>query len=78
MTYFPKKILFTGNWTCAEGEFQCNSGYPNCITVNRICDGIHQCSDGSDEITCGKFDQWNILCSILISHVNFLFRHLRL
>ena len=50
-------MCYTGNWTCSNDEFKCNSGYPACVTSARICDGIEQCSDGSDEITCGNFDK---------------------
>ena len=53
-------FLKIGNWTCADGEYKCSSGFPTCISMTRICDRdqdgdkIEQCLDGSDEKTCGK------------------------
>lgn len=70
------KCCHIGNWTCAEREFHCHSGHPACISLIRICDGIQQCSDGSDEITCGKFDHQVVICSIFTLFLKFMFRHL--
>ena len=45
-----------GNWNCRESEFKCFRGHPACLTSTRICDGIKQCADGSDESQCGLLE----------------------
>lgn len=37
---------------CEESQFQCNNGH--CITLLWRCDGDEDCTDGSDELSCGK------------------------
>ncbi|XP_076073923.1 uncharacterized protein LOC143045353 isoform X3 [Mytilus galloprovincialis] len=36
---------------CVAGQFRCSDG-SGCISRSWICDGIHQCSDKSDELMC--------------------------
>ncbi|XP_052070616.1 uncharacterized protein LOC127709241 isoform X4 [Mytilus californianus] len=36
---------------CVAGQFRCSDG-SGCISRSWICDGIHQCSDRSDELMC--------------------------
>ena len=38
---------------CKYDKYLCNNG--QCITYLNRCDGIVQCSDGSDEDKCGKY-----------------------
>ena len=35
---------------CAVDEFSCSSG--ECIDLGCVCDGVIQCTDGSDEDDC--------------------------
>ena len=37
---------------CAQGQFRCSDGV--CIDERRKCDGARDCTDGSDELNCGK------------------------
>ena len=52
--------MSTGTWNCREGEFKCFRGYPACVTSTRICDGIKQCADGSDESQCGLLEDLSV------------------
>ena len=42
-------------YECPRDYFRCNSTY-ECLPSNKLCDGELDCSDGSDERVCGKFD----------------------
>ena len=33
-------------------EFTCNNS--ECVSKHKMCDGVADCSDGSDESKCGK------------------------
>lgn len=39
---------------CLKTQYSCWNG--QCIDVNKTCDLIPDCGDGSDELTCRKFD----------------------
>ena len=41
--------------SCSSDEFKCRiSGKDGCIPKEELCDGVHQCSDGTDEDNCGE------------------------
>lgn len=44
------KLLNEG-FKCLDTEFSCHDG-ESCIAEDLICDGAHDCFDGSDEINC--------------------------
>ena len=41
------KCSYMKNCHCSRGYFQCQSG--GCISVRKLCDGVHNCKDSSDE-----------------------------
>ena len=61
-------ILFTANRSCPpNGMFACaNRTQGQCIPLTKQCDGIPDCQDASDEVSCpcpqGQFKCKNGLC----------------
>lgn len=49
--------------TCGPDQFKCDDG--NCILGSRQCNGLRDCTDGSDEVNCK-----NSMC-FLCTHVYF-------
>lgn len=50
--------------SCSDGEFVCGA-HGECVPMSKVCDFRHDCSDGSDEINCGKmsFSSPVFMCS---------------
>lgn len=46
--------LLTYEGPCEQGKIYCKSG--ECLDIERFCDGILDCADGSDE-QCSKYNQ---------------------
>lgn len=49
-----KPLLHTDEPLCQDGFLACGDG--NCIERGLFCNGEKDCSDGSDENTCGKYN----------------------
>ena len=37
---------------CSANQFTCNNG--QCVTSTARCNGLNECTDGSDELNCGN------------------------
>lgn len=37
---------------CSDGDFKCGNGY--CISRNKVCNGVDDCGDCTDECTCSQ------------------------
>ena len=50
------KGLFISDIECTTDTFKCMNGIPACIPTSWVCDGHHECLDGSDESPdiCGE------------------------
>lgn len=48
-------MLHTDEPLCQDGFLACGDG--NCIERGLFCNGEKDCSDGSDENTCGKLTE---------------------
>ena len=58
--------------SCPERKFQCHDG--QCINGSLRCDSHFDCSDSSDELHCGKFEE--LVTLILIFNIPFYHTHL--
>lgn len=46
-------IVSTEEKLCPPHEFHCPEN--KCISSSKRCDGIKDCTEGADELNCGKF-----------------------
>lgn len=63
-----KPLLYTDEPLCQDGFLACGDG--NCIERGLFCNGEKDCSDGSDENTCGELI---LLISTSAKHDHYLF-----
>ena len=53
----------SGAIICANSRFRCNNG--ECIEVSKRCDSRKDCEDNSDEIDCGKYSDFLLMCFLM-------------
>ena len=48
--------MISDSVTCEADQFTCHNpgNNTNCIPLNWVCDGEHDCEDKSDEVSCSK------------------------
>ena len=49
----------SGDWKCRDGAFKCRTGSITCINETLLCDDYDHCTDGSDELTCGRSGKYS-------------------
>lgn len=47
------------SYSCQPTDFKCVSHPHTCIAPHMVCDGIHDCTDHSDEFNCTREQQQN-------------------
>ncbi|XP_055374705.1 basement membrane-specific heparan sulfate proteoglycan core protein isoform X7 [Condylostylus longicornis] len=52
--YETSMVITPSGYTCNSYDFKCKSHPRTCIHPNRICDGIYDCIDHSDELECNR------------------------
>ena len=50
---------------CPENGFRCDKS-KLCIDSFSVCDGKDDCDDGADEINCGTFFNYILICVIFV------------
>jgi hypothetical protein len=50
-----KPLLVTDEPLCQDGFLACGDG--NCVERGLFCNGEKDCADGSDENSCGEFNE---------------------
>lgn len=49
-SYCKPVRYFSGLFQCGTGYVKCPSSY--CIPLHYVCNGVKDCDDGSDELSC--------------------------
>ncbi|XP_061400156.1 basement membrane-specific heparan sulfate proteoglycan core protein-like [Musca vetustissima] len=66
----PASVYNTNSGACLPTDFKCVSHPNTCVAKHMVCDGIHDCTDHSDEFNCSRSEAGAAGSTISLSKPN--------